>query len=316
MESNTMIDVSCILINYNSSHYTIPCVKSIIENTENTIVYEIIVVDNASTLEDYKILEKELSIFDTSLVKLIRSHMNIGFGGGNMLGVKKANKPTYYAFINNDTLMRSINTLLELKSFMELTESAGIESRQMLEEGKKFRVTIDHFSSPQREILRRPILEALFPSTYLNRKKRFRKPTAVHYVQGAFMFCDAEYFNKIGGFDTNLFLYYEESDVSRQLLKEYNKKTYIIPHLEYIHYKGGSTKKGIDLKIEQKLSLLYYIEKHYGWFSKTVLIVHFGIRYFFTALIKPKYWPLFYIFLLGAPMAKSLKHQQKNYNES
>ena len=55
-----MIDVSCILINYNSSHYTIPCVKSIIENTENTIVYEIIVIDNASTLEDYKILEKEL----------------------------------------------------------------------------------------------------------------------------------------------------------------------------------------------------------------------------------------------------------------
>ena len=95
-----MIDVSCILINYNSSHYTIPCVKSIIENTENTVVYEIIHM--IRSLEDYKILEKELSIFDTSLVKLIRSHMNIGFGGGNMLGVKKANKPTYYA-INNDT---------------------------------------------------------------------------------------------------------------------------------------------------------------------------------------------------------------------
>ena len=65
---------------------------------------------------------------------------------------------------------------------MELTPNAGIASPQMLDENKKFRVTIDHFSSPQREILRRPILEALFPSTYLNRKKRFRKPTAVHYV--------------------------------------------------------------------------------------------------------------------------------------
>ena len=77
-----MIDVSCILINYNSSHYTIPCVKSIIENTENTIVYEIIVVDNASTLEDYKILEKELSIFDTSLVKLIRSRVGAEWDAG------------------------------------------------------------------------------------------------------------------------------------------------------------------------------------------------------------------------------------------
>ena len=69
------------------------------------------------------------------------------------------------------------------------------------------------------EILRRPFLETFFPKIYLNRKIRYKTPTKVHYVQGSFMFIGSADFNEIGGFDTNLFLYYEESDISLRLLK-------------------------------------------------------------------------------------------------
>lgn len=310
-----MIDVSCILINYNTAHYTIPCIQSIIDNTGSAINYEIIVVDNASSINDYQKLKIGMDGFDPSIVKLVRSNINIGFGAGNMLGVQQAKPTKYYAFINNDTLLVSPNTLSTLQQFMQVTPDAGVCSPQMLDEEGNFRVTIDHFSSVQREVLRRPLLETLFPKTYLNRKKRFDVPTAVHYVQGSFMFCDATSFHKIGGFDTNLFLYYEESDVSRTLLKKYLKKTYIVPDVAYIHYKGGSTKRGVAIKIEQKISLLYYIQKHYGWIAKKYLLIHYSIRYFFTALIKPKYWPLFFVFITGAPLSKSLKQQQTIHEE-
>ncbi|TPN84782.1 glycosyltransferase family 2 protein [Aquimarina algicola] len=305
-----MVDVSCIIINFNTSKYTIDCIDSILKNSTKQLSIEIVVVDNASEINDFKNLKRHINDLNGQ-VRLVRSKQNIGFGAGNMLGVQYCEACKYYAFINNDTLQVSDNCLYELKSFMENHPDVAVCSPQMLDEDKNFRVTIDHFSSIQREILRRPLLEFLFPKTYLDRKKRYDTPTKVHYIQGSFMFIDAKDFNQIGGFDTNLFLYYEESDVCRRLLKEKKKYTYLIPELEYIHYKGASTSKNILIKIEQKLSLLYYIRKHYGWFQHKILLFYYIFRYFFTSIIKPKYWKLFFILLGGAPISKSLKQRQK-----
>lgn len=305
-----MLDISCILINYNTSHFTVACVQSIIENTQK-ISFEIIIIDNASAVADYKKLASAINTLNQPNITLVRNPINVGFGAGNMLGVQVASSSKYYAFINNDTLFVTPDTLKTLKTFMEQTPDAAVCSPQMLDENRNFRVTIDHFSSLQREILRRPLLEKIFPNTYLNRKKRFKNPTAVHYVQGSFMFCDAQSFNNIGGFDTNLFLYYEESDVCRRLLKKLQKQTYIVPQVEYIHYKGASTGRTITIKKEQKISLIYYTEKHYGWIAKKCLLIYYCSRYFFTSLIKPKYWSLFLLFLKGAPLSKSLKQKQK-----
>jgi len=311
-----MIDVSCILVNYNTANYSISCIKSIIENTSELLNYEIVIVDNASKIDDYKVLQSFIISLDNNKIHLVRSKQNTGFGAGNMLGVQIASACKYYAFINNDTLQTSDDCLFHLMKFMEKTPDAGVCSPQMLDEEKNFRVTIDHFSTIQREILRRPLLEKLFPKKYLNRKIRYAEPTKVDYVQGSFMFTDAKYFNLIGGFDTNLFLYYEESDISRRLLKVYDKKTYLIPDLDYIHYKGASTsKKNILIKIEQKISLLYYIRKHFGWLHYKTLLIHYCFRYFFSSIIKPKYWKLFFVLLKGAPLSSSLKQKQKITNE-
>jgi hypothetical protein len=307
-----MIDVSVIIVNFNTSNYTFEAVKSIYDHqSEDYLSFEIVVIDNNSNLSDYKNLQRELKSLNKPNLKFFRSKKNGGFSQGNMLGVQMASTCKYYAFINNDTLQTHQNVLGALKTFMVEHPDAGICSPQMLDEHKNFRVTIDHFSSLQREILRRPLLEALFPKTYLNRKKRYDKPIKVHYVQGSFMFVDAEVFNALGGLDTNLFLYYEESDLSLRFLKEKGKFTYLIPDLEYIHYKGKSTGKNIMIKIEQKISLLYYIRKHYGWLSYQILIKWYLIRYFFSSIIKPKYWKLFYILFIGAPLSKSLMHKQQ-----
>ena len=53
-----MIDVSCILINYNSSDYTLQCVASLLENTQNDLDIEIVVVDNASVYDKYLFLKE------------------------------------------------------------------------------------------------------------------------------------------------------------------------------------------------------------------------------------------------------------------
>ena len=307
-----MIDVSVIIVNFNTSTYTFEAVKSIYQyQRDEHLKFEIVVVDNNSKLEDYKRLRNHIESLKKENLILVRSKKNGGFSQGNMLGVQMASPCTYYAFINNDTLQTHQNVLGILKTFMQEHPDAGICSPQMLDEHKNFRVTIDHFSSLQREILRRPLLEKLFPKTYLNRKKRYPAPTKVHYVQGSFMFVDATVFNALGGLDTNLFLYYEESDLCLRFLREKQKYTYLIPDVEYIHYKGISTKKNILIKIEQKISLLYYIRKHYGWLSYHILVKWYLLRYFFSSIIKPEYWKLFYVLFIGAPLSKSLMHKQQ-----
>lgn len=305
-----MIDVSCILINYNTSAFTIDAVKSILEKNGSSIDYEIIVVDNASEKEDYSKLKTSISGIDPERVKLVRSPVNKGFGEGNMIGVEQAKECKYFAFINNDTLQTTTNCLKILQDFMERTLDAGLCSPQMLDEKGNFRTTIDHFSSLQREILRRPLLEYIAPTKYLNRKITYEEPTKVHYVQGSFMFVDATEFNAIGGFDKNLFLYYEESDISKRLLNR-GKYTYLFPGATYIHFKTKSIKRNIDIKIEQKISLLYYIEKHYGWWHRHVLNTYLVVRYFFSSIVKPKYWKLFHVLLKGAPLSLSLKRKQE-----
>ena len=310
-----MIDVSCILINYNTSKYTIACVNSILENTKDTIDFEIVIIDKASKKEDYLNLKEEISKINSEKVKLVRSNLNTGFGGGNMMGVENAPECQYFAFINNDTLFETPNTLKTLCDFMQSHPNAGVCSPQMLDVHKNFRKTIDHFASPQREILKRGFLEFINSKRFPNRKKRYEKPLKVDYIQGAFMFINATDFNDVGGFDTNLFLYYEESDVCRRILKQKNKHTYLVPNVEYIHFESASTSSNITMKIEQKISLFYYLKKHFGWLQYKLVQVYFCIRYFFSSILTPKYWPLFYLLLKGMPTSYSLKYKQKPLND-
>lgn len=306
-----MIDVSCILINYNTSKYSLACIKSILEKTKESVDFEIVMVDNASKKEDYLALKEGITLLYSEKVKLVRSNLNTGFGGGNMMGVEHASECTYYAFINNDTLFKTNNTLKTLCDFMQLHPDAGVCSPQMLDEHKNFRKTIDHFASPQREILKRGFLEFMNPKRFPKRKNSYEKPLKADYVQGAFMFVNAKDFKAVGGFDTNLFLYYEESDLCRRLLKQKSKNTYLVPNVEYIHFESASTGSNMIMKIEQKISLFYYLKKHFGWFQYKIVQIYFCIRYFFSSLFKPKNWKLFFLIIKGMPLSHSLKLKQK-----
>ncbi len=305
-----MLDVSCILINYNTSSYSLACINSILYNTKDGVDFEIVIVDNASKKEDYLALKEGISKINSDKVKLVRSNLNTGFGGGNMMGVENASPCKYYAFINNDTLFETPNTLATLCEFMQSQKDAGVCSPQMLDEHKNFRKTIDHFASPQREVLKRGFLEFINPKRFPNRKKRYKQPLKVDYIQGAFMFIDVKDFVDVGGFDTNLFLYYEESDLCRRILKQKSKYTYLVPNVEYIHFESASTGSNLTMKIEQKISLFYYLKKHFGWFQLKIVQVYFSIRYFFSSLFKPKNWKLFFLILRGMPQSHSLRHKQ------
>ena len=78
------MDLSVIILNYNSKDYLLPCIKGIIEHTQN-LDYEIIVVDNASTDNSVDYIERKL-LPRFSEVKLVKAKVNGGYAAGNNIG--------------------------------------------------------------------------------------------------------------------------------------------------------------------------------------------------------------------------------------
>ena len=303
-----IFDIAVILINYNSSEHSINCIRSIIEKTSKNLHYQIIITDNCSEKEDYLKLKSFCKEADFPNLELHRSTINSGFGGGNMFGVQFANAK-YLAFLNNDTLLKN-DCLSILKNALESNPNIGIAGAQAYKENGDFMISLDHFASPAREIIGRSFLESINSKKYPKRKKLYKEPLKVNFVPGSFMFVRATDFYEIGGFDTNIFLYYEETDLCIRLANK-SKFAFLIPEAEFVHFHGVSTGKSLAIKKELKISLLYIIRKHYGFFGHKIVMVFLIVKYFFSSILKPKNWSLFFLILTGAPLSKSLKTKQK-----
>lgn len=303
-----MFDIAVILINYNSSQHSINSIQSIVEKTSERISYQIIIVDNCSQEEDYLKLQSFCDTSNLINLHLYRNSINSGFGGGNMFGVQHASAK-YLAFVNNDTLFKNDCLSIMMHEF-ETKDYIGIAGAQAFNEHDNFMVSLDHFASPAREIIGRSFLEKINKKECPKRKKRYTEPLKVNFVPGSFMFLKSEDFFEIGGFDTNIFLYYEETDLCIRLKKN-SKDAYLIPNAEFIHFHGASTEKSLAIKKELKISLLYIIRKHYGFLGYKSVQTFLCLKYFFSSVFKPKNWSLFFLVLSGAPLSKSLKLKQK-----
>jgi GT2 family glycosyltransferase len=302
-----MFDIAAIIINYNSSKLTQECVDSIIQKTPSSLSFQIIIVDNCSEKEDYLSLKQYCDSHPFKNLQLIRSKINTGFGGGNMTGFHFANAK-YVAFVNNDTLFLN-DCFSILKSAIEKDKSIAVVGGQSFTETGKQMVAFDHFASISKELFGRDFLEKVNSTKYPKRKSEYTNPIQVNYVQGSFMLIRTSDFNEVGGFDTNIFLYYEETDLCMRL-KNNSKSCFLIPDAHYVHYHGASTPQNVTIKTELKISLLYIIRKHYGYFSYWFLLNYLRINYSFSCIFKPKYWYLLKVLLAGAPLSKSLKNKQ------
>ena len=163
---------------------------------------EVIVVDNASKEDEASTISERYP-----QVKVIRSSNNLGFAGGNNLGIKEA-KGKYILLINNDTYFKDFN-IASLIERLESSEAIGIVC-------PKLRFAWDN----------NPIQYAgytpLSPITMRNQAIGFgendlgqydtARPTP--YAHGAAMLIKREAINKVGLMPECFFLYYEELDWS------------------------------------------------------------------------------------------------------
>ena len=283
---------------------------SIKKFTPENISVEYIIVDNASANNEGASLQSTFQNMENC--KVLQTQINLGFGAGNMLGAQQATG-RYFAFINSDVLFVE-DCFSEMVSFMKSHTEVGLCGIQILNgEGRK---TISHrpFEGVRYKVLGRKFLYKT-DSKIVKINAELTTPTQVDFVIGSFLFFNANAYRECGGFDPNIFLYYEEFDLCYRL-KKLGYKTVFLPQLNYIHLEGKSEGNRL-LEKEHLISYLYVVRKNLGFFKFWVIKNFLLFTYFYKAPFKPKYRPLLkFLLFRGESLAHSLRHQQKQLEKN
>ena len=194
------INVSIITINYNGLDDTCALLDTLPFNND----LEVIVVDNASKEDEASIIEKRYPS-----VKVIRSKDNLGFAGGNNLGIKAAHGK-YLFFINNDTLLKhQASDINHLISRLENDDKIGMVCPKIRFAWDNNPIQFAGYTPLSRITMRN---KSIGYGEEDHGQYDIAHPTP--YAHGAAMMVKREAIDKVGLMPECYFLYYEELDWS------------------------------------------------------------------------------------------------------
>lgn len=219
------MDVSIIIVNYNTRELTSNCVNSIIDETKN-VSFEIILVDNASLDGSKEFFEND------NRIHYIYNKENVGFGRANNIGYHEA-KGKYLFLLNSDTILKNNAVFIFYEAMERLDNNVACIGAQLIDkDGNATKSFGPYFS-----------FNVLFPhhvnQIFIDDIPPFGKTVPV--VIGADMFIRKEIADKYGLFDPIFFMYEEENDMQRRYAsKGYVSK--IIGGPQIVHLEGKSNK--------------------------------------------------------------------------
>lgn len=271
LENQTNIDVSIIIVNYNTLKMTDECISSIVTNTEG-VEYEIILVDNASTDGSKEFFEKD------QRVKYIYNSNNSGFGSANNIGIN-VSSGKYLFLLNSDTIL--LNNAV--KKLFEYAESQNIPACY----GCYLVDKLGNINSPAFYFPRFTVGEYI-RDTFHHVQYRYSTSEVmnVQCVCGADMFFDKSIIDRVGLFDENIFMYGEDSELQYRMAKDGIIRQ-IIPGPQIVHFGGGSQNRDSVGKvrfsrINRFKSHFYILKKH--MFRPTYYLA----RIYYALLIVPQ----------------------------
>ena len=248
------MQVSIIIVNYNTKAFLYDCLKSIYEHTSG-IEYEIIVSDNGSADDSLQMISESFPS-----VKIIDNKKNLGFGAANNRALDIA-QGKYIFYLNSDTIL--LNNAPKL--FFDYFEShddgkLGAIGANLLDNENHVihsSGTFAGYNLSFKQLLKMSfsnfILSCLYifhisPARFVHSDRTDFYEGKVDYITGADLFLKN---NESARFDEQFFLYFEEADLQRQLEIQ-NKDRLLIDGPLIQHLCGGSV--GSDFSIKRKAS--------------------------------------------------------------
>ena len=268
--SAATLDVSIIIVSYNTREVLRQCLQSVLDDA-GSLATEILVVDNASSDGSPEMVEQ-----DFPQVILLRSDINLGFGGGNNLALRQA-RGRFFILLNSDAFFVSGALSLAL-AHMEANPQVGLGGCRLVGRDGSSQPSSRCFHTVVGDLVVLTGLAARFPrSRFFGRFDRTwadeHQPAAVDWVPGAFTILRPSALRQVGFFDTDFFLYYEEVDLCLRM-KRAGIPVWYWPAIVVIHLGGESSRQHASLEYSphaaqvvlwrMRSTFLYY-RKHHGW---------------------------------------------------
>ena len=270
--------LAVILVDYNGLADTIECIKSLLRVPQQI---QIIVIDNASKKDETTDI---VGLFP--MVKIFRVDVNLGFAGGNNIGIKWAidNGFEYVALLNNDTVV-------DENIFTHLLEN--IDDRSVVAP------YIYYYSNPD---------ELWYGGGYINRwtgnakhmytPKKGDEAFVCDFASGCCILAHRSIWEKVGVLNELYFMYNEDTDFCVRLA-ENGMKIKVVPSAKVLHKVGkssGGTESPFCIYYITR-NRLYCVKTHQKFFAPTAYIVSILSRYLRMLLLvlkKKKEWKAFF----------------------
>lgn len=258
-----MIDVSIIIVSYNTRELTLACLRSVFDQTQD-LSFEVIVVDNASADGSAAAVEKEFS--DVLLMGLDE---NIGFAAANNLAAERSSG-RYLLLLNPDTVVLD-RAVCRLVKFAEEHTKAGIYGgRTLFEDGRLNPTSCWRRSTPWSVFCHAFGLSMLFRhNSFFDAESLGRWPRNtvrhVDIVTGCFLMISKKLWNVLGGFAPCFFMYGEEADLCLRA-RTAGAHPVICPTAQIIHYGGRSEQMHADKLIHMLRARRYLMLRHWPRF--------------------------------------------------
>ena len=277
-----MDHISIILVDYNSQELTKMCLRSLQDLKAKSFSYSVIVVDNASQkpLKLPKSLEAEY-------LHVIRSESNLGFSGGNNLGVTYAAEhydPDYTCLLNNDTTVDP-DFLIHLHNTLKKEDSGGMVAPKIyFAKGYEYHKE----AYPKSELgniiwygggaIDWPNLIAFHRGVDEIDRGQLNNTVETDFCTGCCILISREILETVGMLDDKLFLYYEDVDLSVRARKKGFKVLYCPDSFIWHHNAGSSGGSGSALHTYYQTRNRVFIGLKYGSWRVKLTSLSYSLR--------------------------------------
>ncbi len=257
------MDVSIIIVNWNSAAFLRQCLTSIYQNTDG-IAFEVIVVDNASFDGSRELVETEFprTIF-------IQSSNNIGFAKANNFGAAQA-EGTRLLFLNPDTVVLGDAVSQMASIFLQRPDAGAVGCKLLNTDGSLQTSCIQPFPT----IINQTLIADLTLVVAAKLGVWGVKPLFVdargvwttEAISGACLMVSRETFQAVGGFSPEYFMYTEDIDLCYKIRKA-GLANYYSNTAAIVHHGGGSShhrEESSFSTIQMRESIFKFLRKTRG----------------------------------------------------
>jgi GT2 family glycosyltransferase len=272
------MDVSILIVNWNTKQLLSDCLRSVHENAGD-VEYEVIVVDNASTDGSQELVKSHFP-----QVILIENEDNRGFAAANNQGMAIA-KGRYVLLLNSDTIVLE-DSIANTVAFAEAHPQAGVVGCRVLNPDRTLQPTCFMYPSLLNMLLSSMYLYKLFPKSRLFGRERMtwwdrNDVREVDVVTGCFMLVRRKAIEQVGVIDEQFFMYGEETDWCFRFHKS-GWKVMFAPVGEIIHFGGGSSRMvKYEMICQLRSSILLFIKKNRNRVAYVAACILVALFFFF-----------------------------------